>query len=263
MTSLNATARACRPQQLPHARPQRHRRDRGGQGETRRRAEGRRRCLPAQAQPDVGARQQASTEVGKAAAHNGVPFVARVYQLASDFGMRWGCTHPAQDFAVPVGTAVKAISAGTVIFAGGQGGSWYQGRAPVVERDCLLARPQQRTARDQGREPRSRRGRLVVRQHAQLDRLPRPPRDASPQRRCCRCDLMAQSAGRHALRRVTLCDPAVALGGVAKSWTADLPSPCCNLGPDSNPVALHRRAQHQPQSLRTSARWEPPRRDTT
>jgi murein DD-endopeptidase MepM/ murein hydrolase activator NlpD len=36
--------------------------------------------------------------------------------------MRWGSMHPGQDFAVPVGTPVKAMSSGTVIFAGWQGG---------------------------------------------------------------------------------------------------------------------------------------------
>ena len=44
------------------------------------------------------------------------------YQLTSGFGMRWGSMHPGQDFAVPVGTPVKSMSTGTVIFAGWQGG---------------------------------------------------------------------------------------------------------------------------------------------
>ncbi len=42
--------------------------------------------------------------------------------LTSGFGMRWGSMHPGQDFAIPVGTPVKAMSSGTVIFAGWSGG---------------------------------------------------------------------------------------------------------------------------------------------
>ncbi|MGV1009335.1 MAG: M23 family metallopeptidase [Dermatophilaceae bacterium] len=44
------------------------------------------------------------------------------YTLTSGFAMRWGSMHPAQDFAVPVGTPVYALSSGTVVFAGWQGG---------------------------------------------------------------------------------------------------------------------------------------------
>jgi len=42
--------------------------------------------------------------------------------LTSGFGMRWGALHPGQDFAVSVGTPVKAMSSGTVILAGWSGG---------------------------------------------------------------------------------------------------------------------------------------------
>ena len=42
--------------------------------------------------------------------------------LTSGFGMRWGAMHPGQDFAVSLGTPVKAMSSGTVILAGWSGG---------------------------------------------------------------------------------------------------------------------------------------------
>ncbi len=76
----------------------------------------------AQAQTDAAAQQKAQAEAAAAAAHNWVPFMGGGYQLTSGFGMRWGSMHPGQDFAVPVGTPVKAMSTGTVIFAGWQGG---------------------------------------------------------------------------------------------------------------------------------------------
>jgi murein DD-endopeptidase MepM/ murein hydrolase activator NlpD len=76
----------------------------------------------AQAQTDAAAQQKAQAEAAAAAAHNWVPFMGGGYQLTSGFGMRWGSMHPGQDFAVPVGTPVKSMSTGTVIFAGWQGG---------------------------------------------------------------------------------------------------------------------------------------------
>jgi len=75
-----------------------------------------------QAQADAAAQQKAQAAAAAAAAHNWVPFIDGGYQLTSGFGMRWGSMHPGQDFAVPVGTPVKAMSSGTVIFAGWQGG---------------------------------------------------------------------------------------------------------------------------------------------
>jgi len=75
-----------------------------------------------QAQADAAAQQKAQADAAAAAAHNWVPFIGGGYQLTSGFGMRWGSMHPGQDFAVPVGTPVKAMSSGTVIFAGWQGG---------------------------------------------------------------------------------------------------------------------------------------------
>jgi len=43
--------------------------------------------------------------------------------ISSNFGKRWGRNHEGTDFAVPVGTPVKAAECGTVIFAG-DGGSY-------------------------------------------------------------------------------------------------------------------------------------------
>jgi murein DD-endopeptidase MepM/ murein hydrolase activator NlpD len=76
----------------------------------------------AQAQTDAAAQQKAQAEAAAASAHSWVPFMGGGYQLTSGFGMRWGSMHPGQDFAVPVGTPVKSMSTGTVIFAGWQGG---------------------------------------------------------------------------------------------------------------------------------------------
>ena len=36
--------------------------------------------------------------------------------------MRWGAMHPGQDFAIPIGTEVRAMSSGTVLLAGSSGG---------------------------------------------------------------------------------------------------------------------------------------------
>jgi murein DD-endopeptidase MepM/ murein hydrolase activator NlpD len=76
----------------------------------------------AQAQADTAAQQKAAAEAAAAAAHSWVPFIGAGYQLTSGFGMRWGSMHPGQDFAVPIGTQVKSMSTGTVLFAGWQGG---------------------------------------------------------------------------------------------------------------------------------------------
>ena len=42
--------------------------------------------------------------------------------MSSNFGMRWGRMHEGDDFAAPVGTALKAMSSGEVVFAGGESG---------------------------------------------------------------------------------------------------------------------------------------------
>ena len=39
------------------------------------------------------------------------------YTLTSGYGMRWGRIHPAQDFALPVGSTVRAMSSGQVVSA--------------------------------------------------------------------------------------------------------------------------------------------------
>lgn len=44
------------------------------------------------------------------------------YRLTSDFGARWGRQHAGTDLAAPIGVRVRAISRGTVIFAGVQNG---------------------------------------------------------------------------------------------------------------------------------------------
>lgn len=43
------------------------------------------------------------------------------YTLTSGYGMRWGKLHPAQDFALPVGSTVRAMSSGKVVSAGFDG----------------------------------------------------------------------------------------------------------------------------------------------
>lgn len=69
------------------------------------------------------ARAAAAREVARVAAlHAWVPYLDSRFTLTSGFGMRWGAMHPGQDFAVPVGTPVLAMSTGTVIFAGWSGG---------------------------------------------------------------------------------------------------------------------------------------------
>ncbi|RKT78327.1 murein DD-endopeptidase MepM/ murein hydrolase activator NlpD [Terracoccus luteus] len=49
--------------------------------------------------------------------HRWVPPVSG-YNLTSGYGFRWGKMHPAQDLAVGVGSKVRALSSGTVVFAG-------------------------------------------------------------------------------------------------------------------------------------------------
>ncbi|MEO7059434.1 MAG: M23 family metallopeptidase, partial [Lapillicoccus sp.] len=57
-----------------------------------------------------------------AALHAWVPYVTSPFTLTSGFGMRWGSLHPGQDFAMAVGTPLKAMSSGTVLLAGWSGG---------------------------------------------------------------------------------------------------------------------------------------------
>lgn len=76
----------------------------------------------AQADADSAAAEASQATATQAAVHAWVAPVAASYALTSGFGMRWGAMHPGQDFAVPVGTPVKALSSGTVILAGWSGG---------------------------------------------------------------------------------------------------------------------------------------------
>jgi len=46
----------------------------------------------------------------------------KVYTLSSGFGFRWGRMHAGEDFATPIGTDLRAMSSGTVIFAGQESG---------------------------------------------------------------------------------------------------------------------------------------------
>ena len=73
----------------------------------------------AQAAQDQAAKAAADAQ---AATKSWVAPIGPGSQLTSGFGMRWGAMHPGQDFAVAVGTPVKAMSSGTVIFAGWSGG---------------------------------------------------------------------------------------------------------------------------------------------
>lgn len=66
----------------------------------------------------AGARGVASSTTN----HDWVPYLDARCTLTSGFGMRWGAMHPGQDFAIPVGTPVLAMSGGRVIFAGWSGG---------------------------------------------------------------------------------------------------------------------------------------------
>ncbi|MEW1954881.1 M23 family metallopeptidase [Terrabacter sp. NPDC080008] len=69
----------------------------------------------AKAKADAAAKEQRARAL--AAAHRWVSPVAG-YSLTSGFGFRWGKMHPAQDLACPPGSAVRALSSGTVVFAG-------------------------------------------------------------------------------------------------------------------------------------------------
>ncbi|GAB3880484.1 M23 family metallopeptidase [Terrabacter terrigena] len=73
-------------------------------------------AVKAKAEAAAKAKREAA-ERALARAHRWVSPVSG-YTLTSGFGWRWGKMHPAQDLACPVGTSVRALSSGTVIFAG-------------------------------------------------------------------------------------------------------------------------------------------------
>ena len=70
------------------------------------------------AKADAAAKAKAAArQRALAMAHRWVSPVAG-YTLTSGFGFRWGKMHPAQDLACPTGSTVRALSSGTVVFAG-------------------------------------------------------------------------------------------------------------------------------------------------
>lgn len=116
-SALAATARDT--QQRAGRDAQRRQRDAVAREDARRRADEQARAA-ASAQAASLARAAAAAKA--ASNHAWVPFLTSRYNLTSGFGMRWGSLHPGQDFAVPVGTPVMAMSGGTVVFAGWSGG---------------------------------------------------------------------------------------------------------------------------------------------
>ena len=81
--------------------------------------------LPAPASPAPAPAAAAPAAPATAPAPDTRGWVAPIsagYTLTSGFGMRWGALHPGQDFAIPVGSEVRAMSSGTVLMAGSSGG---------------------------------------------------------------------------------------------------------------------------------------------
>jgi murein DD-endopeptidase MepM/ murein hydrolase activator NlpD len=74
--------------------------------------------LEAAATAKAAAKAKADAKAkAEALAHRWVKPLAN-YTLTSGFGWRWGRMHPAQDLATSTGSTVRALSSGTVIFAG-------------------------------------------------------------------------------------------------------------------------------------------------
>jgi murein DD-endopeptidase MepM/ murein hydrolase activator NlpD len=67
------------------------------------------------------ARLQAAAALKAAVEHRWVLPIVH-YVKTSGFGYRWGALHAGEDFAAPIGTPVRSISGGVVVFAGPQSG---------------------------------------------------------------------------------------------------------------------------------------------
>ncbi|TVP70366.1 MAG: hypothetical protein EA340_05865 [Nitriliruptor sp.] len=84
-----------------------------------RRAEEERRQAAARRQANQAPAAAAPTSTGRTAGGYAWPMCAPV---TSEYGPRWGRMHRGIDLGAPTGTPIRAIRAGTVIFAGWQGG---------------------------------------------------------------------------------------------------------------------------------------------
>ncbi len=84
----------------------------------------------------VGRAAQGALAAQAADTHRWVEAISGAQQT-SDFGPRWGRLHAGLDFSAPVGTPVRAMSAGTVTFAGVQGG--YGNKIEITYWDGTLS----------------------------------------------------------------------------------------------------------------------------
>jgi murein DD-endopeptidase MepM/ murein hydrolase activator NlpD len=69
----------------------------------------------------VRAQLQQAAALRAAVEHRWVLPVVK-YVKTSGFGMRWGSLHAGEDFAAPIGTPVRAISSGVVVWASADAG---------------------------------------------------------------------------------------------------------------------------------------------
>ena len=97
------------------------------QEEQRRREEERRRQEQASATRDAGGGGSSSAPAPSGGGGYAWPMCAPV---TSEYGPRWGRMHRGIDLGAPVGTPIRAIRSGTVIFAGWQGG---YGRMTLID----------------------------------------------------------------------------------------------------------------------------------
>lgn len=72
--------------------------------------------------PTTSTKSSSSSSSSKSSSSSGTFLWPVRGPITSGFGSRWGSIHTGIDIAVPTGTAVKAARAGTVIFAGTDGG---------------------------------------------------------------------------------------------------------------------------------------------